>query len=700
VRGIGCGGISHAYRFLKFYIPVKKNIYKSPRLSWSKWVGSPKEEDLMAFLTNLAQGSTISKWCSRFGFALLAILTISIQVAPLLIHRPFYIDWINHVWAINYFKENLLTQGDFPLLFNSAQGAGNPSPIFYGYLFYPVLSLIALLTGADLSLRLVAFALIVGNFIIYFWFCRKFFEDNIAYCLSAICMSSIYQMTNLYNRSAITEFYAHELLSAALPLLFYAFLNKSKARLTIIYAAMGLITAAAGAHPPTIYLAFVFLIPIILLFMVALLTRSDMKLRFVDLVPFIIAAGIVAPWAYCTIKYSRYFMMTTDISSGKIWYFTDSIDSVVGKLWPFYMDSRTLSYGIMETSTPFLEATLQIPLLVTILILFFVKYRKLKLFDGVATFAMFLMCGVIIFLSIPPNSSILAQLPQSPDAWYVAKGKSAIYDLIIPVQFAYRLSNTFSLLLLSGFLFSAGFFRNSASTYEVFAVSFLSKVGLVVVFSMVSYKTISIVDEFYSFPKYYNSSRVDYESKSPTVPALNVKIFGKTVKSYREDIADVNNYPDLYYGREGYSMPNSITPAVLAGHGEPIVPAVFDAGKGDRTQTLVECVGRCIIQTNILPTLLVRISLNGHEIDRSSLLNVSNRVAFVAEPGSNLVSIEPIGRALLILKIMRWLGVIWLVGSVLYLFSLSVRAGRNWFHATKEKLRQSDSPQTARRRPA
>ena len=65
-----------------------------------------------------------------------------LELIPLLIPKPFYVDWVNHVWTLEYYTDYLRQHWSFPPTINVEQAFGNPMPLFYGILF-----------GADIDSR-------------------------------------------------------------------------------------------------------------------------------------------------------------------------------------------------------------------------------------------------------------------------------------------------------------------------------------------------------------------------------------------------------------------------------------------------------------------------------------------------------------------------------------------------------------------
>ena len=97
-----------------------------------------------------------------YGIAFLIIIFPLFPLLPGFIRTDgFYIDWWNHLWMTNYFGLYFEHNFDFPFVINTTNfgGIGNPTPLFYGYLFYPTFGMLSSLLNADIALRLPFFGL-------------------------------------------------------------------------------------------------------------------------------------------------------------------------------------------------------------------------------------------------------------------------------------------------------------------------------------------------------------------------------------------------------------------------------------------------------------------------------------------------------------------------------------------------------------
>jgi len=106
-----------------------------------------------------------SRWRAWLSWSWL--VTTLVVALPLLRLWPldgqFVNDWTNHEWLIGYTGEYLRQHGTVPVVVNTTGPVGSvgmPFPIFYGTLFYPVMSILAIWLDPGLAIRLVV--VIVG----------------------------------------------------------------------------------------------------------------------------------------------------------------------------------------------------------------------------------------------------------------------------------------------------------------------------------------------------------------------------------------------------------------------------------------------------------------------------------------------------------------------------------------------------------
>ena len=141
---------------------------------------------------------------------IIAFLAIFLVVFLLLdVSSKFYVDWFNHVWTIGY--NSLYIKSNFypPFTINVFQNIFSPWQIFYGFLFYPVTGLVGTIFGPNLALRLIVIFLFSFQYFFVYKLIYLISNNRVfANLISILITWSIYPLTNLYNRSAITEFTA------------------------------------------------------------------------------------------------------------------------------------------------------------------------------------------------------------------------------------------------------------------------------------------------------------------------------------------------------------------------------------------------------------------------------------------------------------------------------------------------------------
>jgi hypothetical protein len=153
----------------------------------------------------------------RFRYAAASLLVVVLPLQPLFrLKNVFYIDWINHVWAMAYYGEFFRAHGAFPVVIHTNQVAGLVQPLFYGRALYAIGGLFAGVLGADVAVRIVVFALMLAQFYAAFRLIQVYSANRrLSWAVGVLLTWSIYPLTNLYNRGALTEFAAVCLLQIA-----------------------------------------------------------------------------------------------------------------------------------------------------------------------------------------------------------------------------------------------------------------------------------------------------------------------------------------------------------------------------------------------------------------------------------------------------------------------------------------------------
>jgi hypothetical protein len=290
----------------------------------------------------------------------------------------YYIDWANHEWAIGYYGEYFRQHWTMPFAYNTPQLVGMPDPVFYGTLLYPLLGLAGSVVAPGVVMRLAAVAVWLAQYLLVSHALVRLKAPRYVAHLVAILVSwAIYPLTNLYNRSAFTEFIATALLGCALSLLFLL-IETDDPRRRRRYAS-GLffsLVLAAGSHPITaVYGGALFLV-LAILFFVALRTDLPRRAAILRATWAPVAAGVLCllPWLLAVVWFDDglHVRHEWDDAGGlpKIAFFFDSLDHWVTRFWPLPWDRRvTPGVSLDQVSTPYLDAQINVPLLIVFLAL-------------------------------------------------------------------------------------------------------------------------------------------------------------------------------------------------------------------------------------------------------------------------------------------------------------------------------------------
>lgn len=332
--------------------------------------------------------------------ALVALLPL-LQVWPL--DSAFYVDWGNHVWLINYFGEFFRLHFWFPSTLVTQLSMGNPFPIFYGYLFYPLLAI----PSAVLNPHFVVKAGAILLFIIQFVWIRKVFRvqkhrDWVANVLAIIALWAIYPLTNLYNRGAITEFFATGFLTCAVSAFFVMVDDEERDFGTNFFYTIFFLLLTVGTHPITaVYSVFIIALSL------GVIGREKRhflgaKLRVNRFLQCVMAAAFASmlPWFYATLKF------TGKLENSRVNAYSGAFNDF-DKWWvrfsPFPFDVRVLDKVPAQVSTPYLDAQVNLPLLVLALGILLWTIRQ-KNFPKWAVTACIMTYSFFTWLTISPTA--------------------------------------------------------------------------------------------------------------------------------------------------------------------------------------------------------------------------------------------------------------------------------------------------------
>ena len=284
----------------------------------------------------------------------------------LLPYAHYSMDWINHEWMINYFAEYFRQHLSFPYSLNTTRIAGLAYPVFYGFLFYPLMGLLSLVVSAAIAIRVCAVALFVFQFrciqALFIKIGASEFESN---SIAALIIWSTYSLTNLYARGAHTEFFATGLLTANLYFGFCLFFEKSLPKKKKVAWTFALIfTLAAGIHPISALYGAVFY-TITAFFLWSYFGSANLLKTFRSLIlPVLMSLAVLSPWLYAVSKFGH----ELKVSKGAVAASTEDYDSPLVRFFPIPIDVRMQGKTLAEVSTPYMDTQIHLILLIVAII--------------------------------------------------------------------------------------------------------------------------------------------------------------------------------------------------------------------------------------------------------------------------------------------------------------------------------------------
>lgn len=406
---------------------------------------------------------TNSKKISKVIKILICLLVVIYPLLPLLRYDNFYVDWFNHLWPIEYmgkyFKENF----SFPHVFNTDNSwMGMATPIYYGVWFYRIAGLLSIILGGKNAIVVCAFICFLLQMLIW----KKLFDlilkkESLLSYIAVFPIWGAYSLSNLYNRSALTEFFAVSMLFIAIGLWLLLFFIQERYKTFTLICFSGSIFFIAGTHPiTTLYSGLVFLI-IMIFTLPILFRRKEYKLIRTGCICLLLVLCSALPWIYAVVK-----VKTRIGQFPKDYVFYNGIDGLRNRISLIPVDFRyvgNVEEKIEGGGTPYLTAPINMALflfyIVTLIVAIYciknfkAKYKTLK----IAALVLPLFVGsLVIYSSVTPEMGF-------PDLLYLA-------------QFAYRLVSYIDIIFLIGVVINfitISKEKISDRIYKILAVTFI-----------------------------------------------------------------------------------------------------------------------------------------------------------------------------------------------------------------------------------
>jgi hypothetical protein len=313
------------------------------------------------------------------GKSVVALSFLAVLLPGLLLLPPrwrFSPDWTNHLWLISYFGKYYGEHGSMPAVIHTPQIVGEPVTLFYGNLFYPIMGWLSSWIGTHGAVRLAVFATLGWQFFLVqrvLWSLGS--SRNLAWTIACLVTWATYALTNLYNRSAVTEFFAGAWLTCAV-CYWFLFLRAGTTR-TMLAPALGCALCCilvVGTHPITGWMAVCLFA---VLAVTGLLAIHGQQLRRRLLIAGLMALSVtlcLAPWLYATWLFHGDLIIAQSPAVVTI----PCVDQWYLRFFPLPLDLRCWLHDPRHVATPYLDTQANMPLLVVIAVWLVKAFRAAR----------------------------------------------------------------------------------------------------------------------------------------------------------------------------------------------------------------------------------------------------------------------------------------------------------------------------------
>lgn len=554
------------------------------------------------------------------GISIVAILYPLVLVLNGEAH--FNIDWYHNLWLIGYFGEYFFEHHTFPISINTFRFTNINIPIFYGYFFYPTLGLISSILGPNITLRLAVVSAFSIQFFAIFILMKKLIK-NVWLATGIACLSiwTIYPLTNLYNRSAILEFFGGAFLFISLCIWLLSTIctdTQEKVALRVLFALC--FAFVIGIHPITGFYASIYVGTLILFSIVFTLKKQGFWVEFFSsFAVSVLVLLILSPWLYAILKFSNDLSISHYFDQKLL--FFEGIDEVWVRLSLFPLVLRSIRSSV-DIETPYLDAQTNTPLLIYLIFLgiYLVWFRwKTNLGGAIIKSEMYLL-AIMLFSLFSFIYFLIVSL--SP---VVAKNAEW---LLWRAQFAYRFVTYLNVSIFIGIV-------------AIFML--IRKINVEIIFQpimrylLIGCLVLSVQSVLIKLTHAY--SIVGHFVNKKTEGSVFLKGYGLK----REDRDYLLNLPNTFTSIRDYS-----TGALGMGQNpDPSLPVIkknITVQDQDNFGKLgeVEIYTResVLVGVNVVPFVWNYILVNGRSIERKDTFFVNNRIHFHLNPGGYKITAE------------------------------------------------------------
>jgi len=589
----------------------------------------------------------------RGDWATAIVLMYSLMLSlPLIFVHVFYFDWFNHLWIAQYVADRLGSEHAFPAFVSVDNGIGNPIFLFYGSSLYALTSPFVYALGANVGVRLAVFlAFLLPNLAILRLIRHALGDRGTSVAATIVLSTSLYNLTNIYTRGAVTEFFAYQLLIFSIAIFFdaQAFPQRDRpARLLVGITAAGL---GLLAHPPTAYLCVIFLsIPFAAYTILSRRSfRLDRRAATAVSVGFLVAVIPLSLWLrFVLADASSTGFGSSDLSS--FTFFPFSIDHWLARILPWPTDFRVEIEGFGLVSTPFLSAPINAAGLLLLAGLIVTKIRTCAFDRSILLFTTMVVIVVVmsLLLSLPFGPLEQAKSPDGSPIFGMFHTIATSWRTLIlgRVQFGYRLVNIVNASIVFGFFALALNWRGDAGKGEALSERVnwqrLALAAAALSLAVAAAKLAEVYREYELLPA-IGAKQTAMEAtgnERSSTKGIYAWVSQSNLNNLRTALDKTNVAPATEYGFASYAMP-SLFPKYLEKTQFPLQEVVLEPLNSQHAAGTVHCSTACALSTAIFPSPYFRIDVNGAAVSLPLLRTLKERVVvLVPQAGDYSVTVH------------------------------------------------------------
>ena len=526
------------------------------------------------------------------------------------LRSTFYVDWNNHLWLIEYFGASI-KHLCIPDMVNTRQLIGIPNTLFYGQKFYALLGLLSAFLGSAVTVRIMVFMVFLMQFFqVYRAAMKAGGARNISIGIAVIMTWAIYPLTNLYNRSALTEFFAVAFLTCSLASFLCVIIHdsqKSASRYDIIASGLFFVLAAV-THPLTALCGGLFLGILGVIALIFCERERKLWLLSYFAITALLSLLILSPWIYVLAQFNNKLPISAHTTtqfygSG---FFPNSVDNILSRVSPLPLDLRSIEKGIHDVITPYLDAQVALPLIILIAVFIYIGWREKSIKFDLGAYERTILWGSAVMLIICFAVSVCPKI----SGWL-----GGFFDIL---QFPFRLTNYVNLSALVILIILAGRISR-ANVHSQQVINVCLAFCIAISFSALMLKLVhaSVIRQ--------DSTQFDEGSWAPLPFGSNNHL---------------NDLPGSFYGAGDYSVADGFAKDTFS----DVVPVIFRNFKvldgqrfGQVGPLTVDLNKAAIVVTNIQPFPWNRILINGALQSQSDVTVIAGREAVVLPSGSYIL---------------------------------------------------------------